>query len=221
VAILKAVLGYTAGIKMSKKTLYKMLAFMLVSFSLLAVVIYTELNPGLLDSQSDASVDALSNSVSTDEIITDSTNDDTSDQLSQQGNRKEPDSSEDGLLESQDANNDNINNEPSNREENSSEDDSDNQDNAVMVFTGDIYMSDSVLNQYNQNGINGILSPELQKEIKNADIAMANQEFPFSDRGTQMKDKQYTFRINPKYVKAFEDMQLDIVTLVCQGNIQR
>ena len=83
----------------------------------------------------------------------------------------------------------------------------------VMVFAGDIYMSDYVLNAYNRHGIDGIVSKELKNEIIDADIAMANQEFAFSRGGTKASDKQFTFRVDPEYGKAFNEMGLDIVTL--------
>lgn len=83
----------------------------------------------------------------------------------------------------------------------------------VMVFAGDIYMSDYVLKAYNEDGIDGIVSSELKEEMINADIAMANQEFAFSTGGTKAPNKQYTFRVDPKYSKAFEEMGLDIVSL--------
>lgn len=83
----------------------------------------------------------------------------------------------------------------------------------VLLFSGDIYFSDYVTKQYDKSGIDGILSKDLQEEFKTADIAMINQEFAFSTGGTKAKDKQFTFRVNPKYVKAFTDMGIDIVTL--------
>jgi poly-gamma-glutamate synthesis protein (capsule biosynthesis protein) len=83
----------------------------------------------------------------------------------------------------------------------------------VLVFGGDIYMSDSIINYYKSKGIKGVLSEDLLEEIRQADIAMMNQEFAFSLRGTPMEDKQFTFRIDPKYVNIFKDMEIDIVTL--------
>ncbi|MDF2608851.1 MAG: hypothetical protein K0R92_325 [Lachnospiraceae bacterium] len=83
----------------------------------------------------------------------------------------------------------------------------------ILVFGGDIYMSDSITRNYDTKGIQGVLSEDLLREIKQADIAMVNQEFAFSTRGTPMNDKQFTFRIDPKYVQMFQDMQIDIVTL--------
>lgn len=42
---------------------------------------------------------------------------------------------------------------------------------------------------------------------------MVNNEFPFSDRGTPMADKQFTFRCSPGYVKALNEMGVDVVSL--------
>ena len=83
----------------------------------------------------------------------------------------------------------------------------------TLLFTGDVLLSDYVLNNYNSSGIEGVLSPELLSELSNADITVINNEFPFSTRGTQAPDKQFTFRIDPKYVNVLTDMGVDIVTL--------
>lgn len=84
-----------------------------------------------------------------------------------------------------------------------------------LLFTGDALLTNSSIQIYNRNsrGITGILAEDILAELKNADITMVNQEFPFSTRGTQMKDKQYTFKMDPKYVKIFEEMSVDIVSL--------
>lgn len=82
-----------------------------------------------------------------------------------------------------------------------------------MVFTGDVLLGSSVINKYNAGGIDGLLSEYLQTELTEADIAMINQEFPFSSRGTPMPDKQYTFRADESYVKVFEEMGVDVVSL--------
>lgn len=83
----------------------------------------------------------------------------------------------------------------------------------TLLFTGDVLLSDYVLNNYNSSGIEGVLSPELLSELSNADITVINNEFPFSTRGTQAPDKQFTFRVDPKYVNVLTDMGVDIVTL--------
>ena len=87
------------------------------------------------------------------------------------------------------------------------------QQDVTVVFSGDILLSSYVLNNYEKSGINGILSEELQSEMQNADITMVNEEFPFSNRGTQAQDKQFTFRVDPGYVKILQEMGIDVVTV--------
>ena len=53
----------------------------------------------------------------------------------------------------------------------------------------------------------------LLQELQDADIFMVNNEFPFSNRGEPMEDKQFTFCCDPKYVKALNEMGVDIVSL--------
>ncbi len=83
----------------------------------------------------------------------------------------------------------------------------------TMLFTGDIYLSDVVVNAYKGKGIEAIVEKGLLSEMQGADITMSNQEFAFSTGGTAAEDKQYTFRVNPDYITAFQDMGIDIVTL--------
>lgn len=87
------------------------------------------------------------------------------------------------------------------------------QQETVLVFAGDIYLSPYVLERYNREGIQGVLSENLLSEMINADIAMANEEFPFSTRGEQAPDKQFTFRVEPSYVNLLKEMGIDVVTL--------
>ena len=83
----------------------------------------------------------------------------------------------------------------------------------TLLFTGDVLLSDYVRNNYNSSGIDGILSPDMLRELRNADITVINNEFPFSTRGTQAPDKQFTFRVDPKYVSLLTDMGVDIAGL--------
>ncbi len=86
----------------------------------------------------------------------------------------------------------------------------------TLVFGGDVLLSESMTNTYSKNngkGLNNVLSKALISEFQNADVAMVNQEFPFSTRGEKMANKQYTFRANPKYVNLFTDMGIDVVSL--------
>ena len=63
-----------------------------------------------------------------------------------------------------------------------------------LVFSGDILLSDHVMNAYKNGGIRSVLDSQFQSVIDEADIFMANEEFPFSTRGTPAEDKQFTFR---------------------------
>lgn len=87
------------------------------------------------------------------------------------------------------------------------------QSEVTMVFSGDILLSSYVLNNYENSGINGVISQELLGEMQSADLTMVNEEFPFSNRGTQAQDKQFTFRVDPSYVKIFQEMGIDVVTV--------
>lgn len=84
----------------------------------------------------------------------------------------------------------------------------------VLLFAGDVYLSNYVLNAYDAaGGIAGVLDEGIRREIAGADIFMVNQEFPFTDRGQQAADKQFTFRIPPARVNILKEMDADIVTM--------
>lgn len=85
---------------------------------------------------------------------------------------------------------------------------------AVLLFAGDILLSQHVLNAYQQaGGIHGVLDEGYRNYIDAADSFIANQEFPFSERGSAAADKEFTFRLAPEKVSLFQEMKLDIVTL--------
>lgn len=87
-------------------------------------------------------------------------------------------------------------------------------DRLTLLFSGDVLLSDHVLNAYDKaKGIHGVLDEEYRRQIEEADFFMVNQEFPFSDRGTAAEDKQYTFRLPPKRAEMFQEMGIDGVTL--------
>ncbi len=83
----------------------------------------------------------------------------------------------------------------------------------TVVFTGDVLFSNYVLNNYDKKGINGVLSQNMIDTLNQSDILMINNEFPYSTRGTQAPDKQYTFRVNPSYVTLLQQMGVDIAGL--------
>ena len=83
----------------------------------------------------------------------------------------------------------------------------------TILFTGDVLFANAFKAGYDADGIKGVVAPELLEELRAADILMVNNEFPFSDRGTPMADKQFTFRCSPGYVKALNEMGVDVVSL--------
>lgn len=84
----------------------------------------------------------------------------------------------------------------------------------VMLFAGDVYLSNHVLNAYDQaGGIGGVLDEGIRAETLAADIFMVNQEFPFTERGTAATDKQFTFRVPESRMHLMQEMGVDIVTL--------
>ena len=83
----------------------------------------------------------------------------------------------------------------------------------TIILTGDILFANAFKAAYDAGGIERVVSPELLEQLKAADILMVNNEFPFSDRGEPMADKQFTFRCSPSYAKALNEMGVDIVSL--------
>lgn len=88
------------------------------------------------------------------------------------------------------------------------------QDAATLLFGGDVLLSSHVLNAYQSaGGIHGVLDEGYRKVIRDAGFFMVNEEFPFSSRGVQAEDKEYTFRLEPERVSMFQEMGVDAVTL--------
>ena len=85
-------------------------------------------------------------------------------------------------------------------------------DDFTMFFTGDV-MLQYCRGIYAEKGIKGLITEYIQQEMINADMTMINNEFPFSTRGEQAPDKQYTFRVEPGYVSALLDMGVDVASL--------
>ncbi len=86
-------------------------------------------------------------------------------------------------------------------------------DTTELIFTGDVLLSDYVLNNYNASGIDGVIDENLRTQLQEADILEVNNEFPYSTRGTQAPDKQYTFRVDPSYVSILQEMGVDAAGL--------
>lgn len=114
-------------------------------------------------------------------------------------------SAEDDLLKEQEEN--------SEKEDSESKEDSREDEPVSLLFTGDVLLSDYVRNNYDRAGMTGVLEEGLLEKLHSADITIVNQEFPFSTRGIQAEDKQFTFRVDPSYVSILNDMGVDMVTI--------
>ena len=58
-----------------------------------------------------------------------------------------------------------------------------------------------------------MFSEELLFSMTDADLFMINEEFPFSTRGEAAEDKQFTFRVDPSYVRIFQEIGVDVATV--------
>lgn len=92
-----------------------------------------------------------------------------------------------------------------------------NEGEATLAFAGDILFDPaySVMASLLQraNGIYDSISADLMDEMKNADIMMINNEFPYSARGIPTEGKQFTFRARPESASILKEMGVDIVSL--------
>ena len=87
----------------------------------------------------------------------------------------------------------------------------------VLAFAGDVSFAEGYANMgaLAQRGgdIFTCFDEALLQEMQTADIFMINNEFPYTDRGTPLEDKTYTFRANPDSVNYLADMGVDIVSV--------
>lgn len=93
-------------------------------------------------------------------------------------------------------------------------DENDGAEELKLLFAGDVLLSDHVLRAYESGGgIEGVLDEGYRQLIADADFFFVNEEFPFSSRGTQAPDKQFTFRLPPEKVQILWQMGVDGVSL--------
>ena len=90
----------------------------------------------------------------------------------------------------------------------------------TLLFAGDILfdphyavMASMLERSKGEPDISTAFDPEVLEIMRNADIFMVNNEFPYSDRGEPLKDKLYTFRAPVKYARLLNDMGADIIAL--------
>ena len=86
----------------------------------------------------------------------------------------------------------------------------------TMTFAGDILFDTNyaIMGAVGAGGdISKGVAPEVIERMQEADIMMLNNEFAYSNRGTPLEEKQFTFRARPETVTYLTDMGVDIVSL--------
>ncbi|MDE5907490.1 MAG: CapA family protein [Lachnospiraceae bacterium] len=91
------------------------------------------------------------------------------------------------------------------------------EDAVTFGFVGDFLLDDeyAIMASLLKRGItieNGISEP-LLAQMREVDIMVANNEFPFTDRGTPTADKTFTFRADTDTVSYLHDMGVDVAVL--------
>lgn len=87
---------------------------------------------------------------------------------------------------------------------------------AVLAFTGDVNFADdwyNMLHYAKTAGIEDCFGESLLTEMRAADVLLCNNEFAFSDRGSPMPGKQFTFRAKTANVSMWQELGADIVGL--------
>lgn len=87
----------------------------------------------------------------------------------------------------------------------------------TMTFAGDLCLSEGwyTLNKYDETGgaLNQCISSDLIGRLKSSDIFMLNNEFAFSDRGTPLNGKYYTFRADTGRASILTELGTDVVSV--------
>ncbi len=87
----------------------------------------------------------------------------------------------------------------------------------VLAFTGDVNLSDTWENMVymaaQPAGIQDCITQPLRQRMQTADLLLINNEFCFSDQGTAMPGKQYTFRAKTENAQILNELGVDIVSL--------
>lgn len=87
----------------------------------------------------------------------------------------------------------------------------------TLCFAGDISLDEKAVTTAKLDAAGGVLSecvsPELLTVMQSADLMCLNNEFTYSNNGSPMEGKMYTFRAKPERVGILQEMGVDIVTL--------
>ncbi len=90
------------------------------------------------------------------------------------------------------------------------------QDTVTFAFAGDILFDlhyATGASALQRGGITGSFDQSVLDLMRSEDVFMVNNEFPYSDRGTPLADKKFTFRAAPSTASWLTQMGVDIVSL--------
>ncbi len=82
-----------------------------------------------------------------------------------------------------------------------------------LVFAGDLYLTSQLQEKYRREGVSAAASEDLLGFLRDADLFILNEEFPFGTTGEPMEEKEYTFRVPPDMARILPDLGVDVVTL--------
>lgn len=86
----------------------------------------------------------------------------------------------------------------------------------TLAFTGDVNFADdwyNMLHYAETGGIPDCFGESLLAELRAADVLLCNNEFAFSDRGSPMPGKQFTFRAKTANAAMWQQLGADLVGL--------
>lgn len=92
-----------------------------------------------------------------------------------------------------------------------------NKETVTFTFAGDVLLDENyaVMSTYlvNDSILENCIDPKLLEIMRSSDIFMINNEFPYTNRGTPLANKAFTFRADPANVTILDEMGVDIVSL--------
>ena len=83
----------------------------------------------------------------------------------------------------------------------------------VFCFAGDIIMAEKPRAAYDKDGIDAIVDKGIRLLFENSDLNIANLECAITDKAVSPDDKEWTFALPTKYVKAIKDVGINLLTL--------
>ncbi len=86
-----------------------------------------------------------------------------------------------------------------------------------LAFAGDILFDPgyAIMNRIKQNGggLDGVIGASLLSYMRDADVMVVNNEFPYSDRGAPTEGKTFTFRAPTSSAALLNQMGVDVATI--------